>query len=210
MSGPYNNGGYPNQSQYPPPGYGGGAPPAPQYGAPQYGSPDPNQQQQSQYGSPYPPQGSPYQQQQGGYQAPPAPQYGGGYGPPENGGFQHGQTHPNQYGPPSPQPGYQQPYPGNAPNQQFPQQGAYNQQPYPGNNNAPYEQGPVDPNAPPGADGDRGLLGALGGGAAGYYGGKKMGNHGIIGALVGAFAGSKAEDYTKGKHKASQYGQGKW
>jgi hypothetical protein len=70
-----------------------------------------------------------------------------------------------------------------------------------------------DPNLPPGAvgpDGDRGLMGAMAGGAAGYYGGNKMGHHGIIGALVGAFAGSKAEDYAKGKHKQNQQGQGKW
>jgi hypothetical protein len=55
-------------------------------------------------------------------------------------------------------------------------------------------------------------MGALAGGATGYYGGKKMGNHGIIGALVGAFAGSKAEDYAKGKHGHGHghHGQGKW
>lgn len=40
-------------------------------------------------------------------------------------------------------------------------------------------------------------MGALAGGAAGYYGGNKMG-HGIIGSLAGAFLGSKLED----KHKA--------
>ena len=49
-------------------------------------------------------------------------------------------------------------------------------------------------------EGDRGLLGALGGGVAGYYGGNKAGGHGIIGALTGAFFGSKIEDkYKHGK-----------
>jgi hypothetical protein len=44
---------------------------------------------------------------------------------------------------------------------------------------------------------DRGLMGALAGGAAGFIGGQKMGKHGILGALAGAFAGSKLEDFTK-------------
>ncbi|KAI1758979.1 carbohydrate-binding module family 50 protein [Hypoxylon sp. FL1150] len=45
-----------------------------------------------------------------------------------------------------------------------------------------------------GGDGDRGLMGAFAGGAAGAYGGHKMG-HGVIGALAGAFAGHKMEDF---------------
>jgi outer membrane lipoprotein SlyB len=49
------------------------------------------------------------------------------------------------------------------------------------------------------------MMGALGGGAAGYFGGNKMGGHGIIGALAGAVLGSKLEDKHK-KHKPQQHG----
>jgi outer membrane lipoprotein SlyB len=45
----------------------------------------------------------------------------------------------------------------------------------------------------------------MAGGAAGYYGGNKAG-HGILGALAGAFAGSKLED----KFKEGKHGQGKY
>jgi len=96
----------------------------------------------------------------------------------------------------------QQSYPGQAPTQQFPQhpQPGYSQQEYPGQQSSPYGQqnyGPTDPNAQ--AEGDRGLMGALGGGAAGYFGGNKMGGHGIIGAIAGAVLGSKLEDKHKDK-----------
>lgn len=99
----------------------------------------------------------------------------------------------------------QQQYPGQAPSQQFPQQGAYPQEQYPqgqhyGSGQPGQGYGPTDPNAQ--AEGDRGLLGALGGGAAGYMGGNKMGGHGFMGALAGAFMGHKAEDALKAKkHK---------
>jgi uncharacterized protein YcfJ len=60
------------------------------------------------------------------------------------------------------------------------------------------------------------LLGAIGGGIAGHYGGKKVG-HGLIGTLAGAFLGSKAEDAIKDKKKYSHGGSshdgssyGKW
>ncbi len=43
-------------------------------------------------------------------------------------------------------------------------------------------------------------MGALGGGAAGYMAGNKLGGHNIIGALVGAFTGSKLEDKYKEGH----------
>jgi hypothetical protein len=101
----------------------------------------------------------------------------------------------------------QQQYPGQPPAQQFPQQGAYPQDQYPQGQN-PYGQpaqqgyGATDPNHQ--AEGDRGLMGALGGGAAGYFGGNKMGGHGIIGALAGAVLGSKLED--KAKHKKHNNG----
>jgi outer membrane lipoprotein SlyB len=50
------------------------------------------------------------------------------------------------------------------------------------------------------------LMGALGGGAAGYFGGNKMGGHGIMGALAGAFLGSKLEDKHKDKKNNNQGG----
>jgi hypothetical protein len=99
MSGPYNNGGYPQQHSsygspdqssqgYPPPNQQqwGGQQQGQQQGQPPYGG---NQypSQQSPYGQEYPPQ----QQQPYGY----APT---GYGPPHQGGFQHGQAPPQQYG----------------------------------------------------------------------------------------------------------------
>ena len=91
--------------------------------------------------------------------------------------------------------------------QQFQQQGPYNSNPYPADPNSPYspqdqqryqqqyqqqsdQYGSTDPGAQ--AEGDRGLMGALAGGAAGAYGGHKLG-HGIIGSLAGAFVGSKME-----------------
>jgi outer membrane lipoprotein SlyB len=49
-------------------------------------------------------------------------------------------------------------------------------------------------------------MGALGGGAAGYFGGNKMGGHGIMGALAGAVLGSKLEDKHKGKKHPKQGG----
>ncbi|KPM43225.1 hypothetical protein AK830_g3372 [Neonectria ditissima] len=52
-----------------------------------------------------------------------------------------------------------------------------------------------------GPDGERGLMGALAGGAAGAYGGHALGGKtghsktsGVVGALVGAFAGHKLQD----------------
>jgi hypothetical protein len=96
---------------------------------------------------------------------------------------------------------YGQQYPAAPPAQQFPQQGAYPQDQYP--QGAPYGQpgqhnyGSTDPNNQ--QEGDRGLMGALGGGAAGYFGGNKMGGHGIIGAIAGAVLGSKLEDKAKDK-----------
>lgn len=49
-------------------------------------------------------------------------------------------------------------------------------------------------------------MGALGGGAAGYFAGNKMGGHNLVGALVGAIAGSKLEDKAKHKHKHNHNG----
>jgi hypothetical protein len=40
-------------------------------------------------------------------------------------------------------------------------------------------------------------MGALAGGAAGLYGGNKMGRHGILGTIAGAIVGSTLEDFAK-------------
>ncbi|KAK4502493.1 hypothetical protein PRZ48_005918 [Zasmidium cellare] len=62
---------------------------------------------------------------------------------------------------------------------------------------------PASLNGPP-TDADRGVMGALAGGAAGAYGGHQLG-HGVIGAIGGAYAGHKLEDaYQKHHHSASQ------
>jgi len=95
-------------------------------------------------------------------------------------------------------PPQQNQYPGSAPSNQFPQQGAYNQAPHPIDNNVPGQMAPTDPSMQ--QEGDRGILGAIAGGSAGYYGGNKAGGHGILGALAGAFAGHKLEDKFKGKN----------
>jgi len=158
------------------PGEGYGQPP-PHHQQGQYGGEDRGYAQQY-YGS----NEQPYQQY------PPPEQYGApGYGAP--------QQHFSPQGPPPPHMQYQQQqsYGGPPPQGYSP----YGQQyPPPGGHVADftshYEQpgGPIDPNqpyTPPGAEGDRGLMGALAGGAAGAYGGHKMG-HGFIGGIGGAVA----------------------
>ncbi len=55
-------------------------------------------------------------------------------------------------------------------------------------------------------EGDRGVLGALGGGAAGGVAGHRMG-HGILGAIGGAIVGSLTEDFAKQKHKKHRHGR---
>ncbi|KAF1847119.1 uncharacterized protein K460DRAFT_402485 [Cucurbitaria berberidis CBS 394.84] len=210
MSGPYDqyNQGY--QQQYPPQGQ---IPYPQQPGHDQGGYQQPG----------YPPQ---QQQQQGGYYNGEQQNYNQQYGAPANGGFQHGQQvapydqqQQGQYGQ-QPQYGQQSQYPAAQPQNQFPQQGAYAQDQYPqGQGPNAYGQPPqhgqpgqpgqppfgsTDPNAQ--AEGDRGMMGALGGGAAGYFGGNKMGGHGIIGAIAGAVLGSKLED----KAKKPKHSQGGW
>lgn len=214
MSDPYQQ--YPPQYNSPTPGQGYGAPPP----NPAY---DPNQPPQGYpqnqgYGSP-----APYQQQghdqpaaqygQGSYDQQVAP-YGGTYGPPAQGGFQHGQQFGTGYDA-NQAPVQQQDYYGQPgqdatrtygtpsdPSHQFPQQGAYNQDPYPADPNNPHAQqqqgyyDPNNPNAVPG-EGERGLGSSLAGGAAGYFLGKKAGNHGVLGALGGAVIGN----YLGDKHK---------
>ncbi len=102
---------------------------------------------------------------------------------------------------------------------QFPQQGAYNQAPYPADPNNPHQQhgygdpnAPYDPNAP---EGERGLGSSLAGGAAGYFMGKKTGNHGLLGAVGGAILGNYLGDKRKenkhhGQHGGSSGGGSSW
>ncbi|KAK7612065.1 hypothetical protein JOL62DRAFT_610960 [Phyllosticta paracitricarpa] len=206
MSDPYNQYSYQQGAGYPPPAAypAQGGSPYPQQGG--YAPPQHQQSwgQQQLQGYDY---NNQYQQQQQGYG-------GGGYGPPAHGGFQNGQQAPAQWGQPA-QTSYHDPNNNNQlyqpqPSHQFPQQGAYNSSPYPSDPNAPpqaYGQpgqyGATDPNAA--QEGDRGLLGAVGGGIAGHMGGKKYG-HGLIGTVVGAVAGSKLEDKFKSKNKHGHQG----
>ncbi|KAK0273661.1 hypothetical protein LTR35_012098 [Friedmanniomyces endolithicus] len=64
--------------------------------------------------------------------------------------------------------------------------------------------GPVDPTSsqslPPSAEGDRGVLGALAGGAVGAYGGHQV-HHSFLGGIGGAVAGSMLEDAYKKHNK---------
>ncbi|KAK8203249.1 hypothetical protein BKA81DRAFT_407862 [Phyllosticta paracitricarpa] len=205
MSDPYNQYSYQQGAGYPPPAAypAQGGSPYPQQGG--YAPPQHQQSwgQQQLQGYDY---NNQYQQQQQGYG-------GGGYGPPAHGGFQNGQQAPAQWGQPAQT--YHDPNNNNQlyqpqPSHQFPQQGAYNSSPYPSDPNAPpqaYGQpgqyGATDPNAA--QEGDRGLLGAVGGGIAGHMGGKKYG-HGLIGTVVGAVAGSKLEDKFKSKNKHGHQG----
>ncbi|KAI3558054.1 CVNH domain-containing protein [Colletotrichum abscissum] len=145
-------------------------------------------------------QGGGFQQQgghhQGGYQQdrPPSGEAGSYYGQGQQGQQQFGTQH--GYG----QEGYGQ------------QQGGYGQSqhqsgPPPYQNQGNYgnqgyrNDGPPGSNGPEGEDGERGLTGALAGGAAGAFGGHKVGgNFGhsktstFIGAVAGAFAGHKLQD----------------
>lgn len=58
-------------------------------------------------------------------------------------------------------------------------------------------------------DQDRGLLGALGGGVAGAWGGHKVG-HGFLGTIGGAIMGSLTEDFVKDKKKHHGQGGSSW
>jgi CVNH domain len=132
--------------------------------------------------------------QPAGYGGAPAPPQG--YGPPDGG---YG-------GSPAPYGGSPAPYGGT------PSQGGYPPAPIyggGGNSTAPVpprtesapaqmtsESGGEGPRGEGGEEADRGLMGALAGGAAGAYAGHKM-HHGIIGAVGGAYAGHKLEDAWK-------------
>lgn len=96
-----------------------------------------------------------------------------------------------------------------APQEQYPQQPQYGEQ---RQGQPAYGQSQYgDPNAPPGADpnapydpnapeGERGIMGAIGGGLAGRYAGKQMGGHTFLGMIGGAIAGSKLEDAAKDRY----------
>ncbi|OTA39633.1 hypothetical protein BTJ68_00457 [Hortaea werneckii EXF-2000] len=144
----------------------------PQYGADASGS------AQSYYGSndqayqQYPPSYGGYGSEQQHYQTgPPPAMYGGQQYPP--------QDH-SQYGAPPSYPPYNAP----AADSDVDAFKSHYEQPY----------GPVDPSSTrPAAEGDRGVMGALAGGAAGAYGGHKM-KHGFLGGIGKAVAGSMLED----------------
>ncbi|KAI5859895.1 carbohydrate-binding module family 50 protein [Durotheca rogersii] len=72
-------------------------------------------------------------------------------------------------------------------------------------NQGPYGQS-APPNAGPGEDGERGLMGGLAGAAAGAYGGHKMG-HGVIGAIAGAIAGHKLQDFVEDRKEKKDDGR---
>ncbi|RMZ91884.1 hypothetical protein DV736_g866, partial [Chaetothyriales sp. CBS 134916] len=211
MSGPYDSygGNYNQGSQYPQQGYNqGGYPPQqpPQQGY--GGQQDYNQYPSQNYGP---------------------PRRADSFGPPQQGGFQHGQAG-GQYGAydasnPQGHSGYygqqhqgagQDAYQQNQQYQQSGQQyGGHDQQQYP--QTSPQSSDPnapnYDPNAPPMTESDRGLLGAIGGGVAGHFAGKKAG-HGFLGTIGGAIMGSLAEDFVKDKKKHHNnqqgYGNSSW
>ena len=84
--------------------------------------------------------------------------------------------------------------------QQQPEQTRYYSQSY----DPSYQSQPQYGHPP--QEGDRGVLGALGGGAAGGVAGRKMG-HGILGTIGGAIVGSLTEDFAKQKHKKHRHGR---
>ncbi|PYH28107.1 putative glutamine-serine-proline rich protein [Aspergillus neoniger CBS 115656] len=138
--------------------------------------------------SPYPPQGagcytrpySPYQHPspQPGYQNPEYSSYGGRPPYPQY-------EQPSQYGQP---PSESRPYP------PYPQHEGYSSHQQP----PPYSpESSTDPAAA--GEGEKGIMGALAGGAAGGFAGHKV-NHGFLGTIGGAMMGSVAEDAVK-KHK---------
>ena len=211
--GGYNQQQYPQQHQYGQqhPGY------PPRDPSP-YGEPPQYNEAQSEYPhrshSPY--------AQQNQYHGPPAeypPREHSPYAPPSQYDVQQ-QCYPPRNSSPyesgynRPPPGeYGEGWPGNEPrHSQQPgygdQQGHQQDYPTPGQPGypAPGQEGyPV-----PGQEGERGFLGAVAGGAAGAFGGHKLG-HGVLGGLGGAVAGSMLQDHFKHKkeeeHKQKQQQQ---
>lgn len=160
--------------------------PWPPYQQATYGQPSPHRQQQ-QYGQ----QGYPE------YVPPSQANYSPYGGSPPPAGYGYDNQSQNQYGSP---PASQQPYhhqaPVYPPGPPIPTQYAapadrnYQGQNYPSAGTAPTE--------------DRGVMGALAGGATGAWAGHKV-NHGFIGALGGAFAGHKLQDAVGDRKKKNKH-----
>jgi nucleoid-associated protein YgaU len=146
---------------------------------------------------PFPQGGDERRHEQGGYQQNDRQQYGQQQGGYQQGGYQQGG---HQQG------GYQQ---GQGEAQSYYSESQQNQQhQYPPSGSGQYQQGPPHGSGPrdqfndgDGQDGERGFMGAVAGGAAGAFGGHKIGgatghskSSTIIGALAGAFGGHKLQD----------------
>ncbi|KAK6711849.1 hypothetical protein SNK05_006285 [Fusarium graminearum] len=161
--------------------------------------------------APFPQGGDERRNEQGGYQQGGYQQNHQQYGQ-QQGGYQQG-------GPP---PGYQQ---GQGEAQSYyseSQQSQQHQYPPSGSGPGQYQQGPPYGSGPrdqfnegDGQDGERGFLGAAAGGAAGAFGGHKIGgvtghskSSTIIGALAGAISGHKlqdaAEDWKDGRDEKKE------
>jgi hypothetical protein len=178
--------------------------------------PNLNQSQQNQSSYPYTaqspppvtgPYGAAYGESQGYYRPPyqptypeqpyqsqsyaPGPYANQSYGSPQQYGQQYPpQQYPQHYQPPVEAP-YASPPPSNATH--------YSGSPH-GDQPPTYTAGYQPPaGAPPQADEERGIMGALAGGAAGGYAGHKM-HHGFLGTIDGAYAGHKLEDKYKEHH----------
>jgi uncharacterized protein YcfJ len=161
-----------------------------------------------------------WQQQQGGQPpynnstAPVAPPYGQNppyYGEqqPYYGGQQHTYAQESHQGyPPQQTYSHEQSYNQYPPSSDAPH--ASPQPPYGYNQNEsfypPPHQQPAQQTSqgPPGTEEERGVMGALAGGAAGAYGGHKMGHHGFLGGIAGAFAGHKLEESYKDHKKQTK------
>ncbi|KAL3458942.1 CVNH domain-containing protein [Aspergillus heterothallicus] len=144
----------------------------------------------------------------------PAPEQAQTPQPPASGYYQPQYYSGPQYPPqPQPQPYYQHQYqyppngygeqyqqpPPPYPNQPYPEQQPYSeQQPYP-HSPSGYALTPSTAEGPNAVDpNERGVLGAITGGAAGAYAGHQV-NHGVMGTLGGAIIGSIAQDAIKDK-----------
>lgn len=109
--------------------------------------------------------------------------------------------------------GYGQPQYGQQQAQGQPQYGQEGQQQVRPEDIPPQSSDPnlpnYDPNAPPLPEGERGLLGGIGGAWAGHHFGGKAG-HGILGTIGGAIAGSFLEDKFKDRKHGSHQGGSSW
>jgi hypothetical protein len=177
---------------------------------------DSQDSQRGQYGyqqQPHPPQYS-WQPQHAGPHAsaspPPSAPYDNNSNPQQYYGEQQ-QRYDYAQGRPSEQ------YQGYPPQETYPYEASYDQQPQAPDYNVfyhdgsaqqkythsqsdtfPQPHGQVQPGNP---EEEKGVMGALAGGAAGAYGGHKLGHHGFLGGLAGAYMGHKLEDkYKENRH----------